>query len=66
MTMKACGTCKWLLLDYLYDTPEESLGFCEWPADRLPYSLRYGNRERMMVSPVDGRNCNAYEAKEND
>jgi len=58
----SCGTCKWFDPDFAkLDTPEESLGLCAWPADRLPFSLRYGNRERMAVCPLDGKDCSAHE-----
>lgn len=67
MTQRNCGSCKWYDADaYLADPndpPEDRIGQCTWPAERLPYSLRYGNRERMATSPVDGANCAAYEAK---
>lgn len=59
---RRCKSCRWFDPDFAkLDTDEESLGLCEWPADRLPYSLRYGNRERMAVSPLDGADCPCFE-----
>ena len=62
-----CGKCKWfdrtfdglLLIEHFDD--EEDLGGCEWPADRLPYSLRYGNRERLGVYAYEGKGCAGFE-----
>jgi len=62
--MKTCGTCKWFDPDFAPDDdPAEALGLCTWPAERLPYSLRYGNRERMAVGPLEGETCTTWEAK---
>lgn len=59
---RRCKTCRWFNPDFAkLDTDEESLGLCEWPADRLPYSLRYGNRERVAVSPLEGADCPCFE-----
>lgn len=67
MTTKSCATCKWYDADYFLadpdDPPEDRIGQCGWPAERLPYSLRYGNRERMATSPVDGAECAAHEPR---
>lgn len=64
--MKNCGSCKWYDKDYYFadpdDPPEDRIGECNWPADLLPYSLRYGNRERMATTPVDGDRCTCYKA----
>lgn len=60
---KACATCRWYEPLLPEDTAEDALGTCEWPAERLPYSLRRGNRERVMVSPTDGETCWCYEAE---
>jgi len=57
-----CKTCRWFDPSFAPDEDEhESLGLCEWPADRLPYSLRWGNRERVAVRPLDGSDCPCYE-----
>lgn len=62
---KNCGNCKWYDPDYAPDdNPEDALGLCRYPAERIPYSLRYGNRERMAVCPLDGCNCYCFEEKE--
>lgn len=62
---RRCKSCRWFDPDFAkLDTDEESLGLCEWPADRLPYSLRYGNRERMAVSPLDGADCPCFEPRQ--
>lgn len=67
MNKQECGNCKWFEHAW-WDTENTRddwlnpvLGFCEWPKDRLPYSLRYGNRERMMVEPTDGDTCSCFE-----
>ena len=62
-----CGTCHWfdrtlggnLLPEHFND--EEDIGGCDWPAENLPYSLRYGNRERMGVSARDGAECPCHQ-----
>ncbi|MEN3238259.1 hypothetical protein PUR29_32955 [Methylobacterium ajmalii] len=64
MTGKWCGTCTWF--DPIYvpvDETEEAVGLCEWPAERLPHSLRWGNRERLAVGPLEGENCPCHELK---
>lgn len=58
---KNCGTCKWFE-PYSFD--DEGNGSCEWPADRLPYSLRWGNRERVSVQREEGKDCSCHEPKE--
>lgn len=59
-----CERCRWFNPDFAPDDDkEQALGLCEWPADRLPWSLRYGNRERMAVGPLEGFNCPQFEAK---
>jgi hypothetical protein len=61
---KNCGACRWFDADYAPDDdPADALGLCGWPADRLPYSLRYGNRERMAVSPIAGEKCSCFERR---
>lgn len=59
---KNCGSCKWY--DPAYSNadapPEDQLGACEWPSDRLPWSLRWGNRERLYVAPTEGTKCPQY------
>lgn len=63
-----CGSCKWYDADaYMAspdDPPEDRIGECNWPAERLPFSLRYGSRERVPTSPVDGAQCAAHEPRE--
>lgn len=63
-----CANCRWFDLEALCftkdDDPEEAIGECQWPSERLPYSLRYGNRERMAVHPADGEGCAGFEPKE--
>lgn len=62
-----CGECRWFDASFApLETPEESLGLCEWPSDRLPYSLRYGSRERVAVGPLDGESCPCFERKGNE
>lgn len=62
-----CAICRWFDPDFAPDPdPEEALGLCEWPAERLPFSLRYGNRERTAVRPVDGDECACFEEKHHD
>lgn len=65
MTGKACGNCRWFNEDYAPndEDPSEALGLCEWPAERLPISLRYGNRERVAVCPLEGETCPCHEVK---
>lgn len=59
---QSCKTCRWFDPSFAPDEDEhEALGLCEWPADRLPYSLRWGNRERVAVCPLDGSDCPCYE-----
>lgn len=61
---QCCKLCLWFDPDYAQmETEEESLGICEWPAERLPHSLRYGNRERLAVRPLEGTSCPTYEEK---
>lgn len=58
----ACGQCRWFNPDFApADDPKEAIGLCEWPADRLPYSLRWGNRERVGVGPLEGDGCATFE-----
>lgn len=60
---RRCGTCRWFNPDFAPDdNPAEALGLCEWPAERLPHSLRYGNRERGAVGPLEGTECPTHEA----
>lgn len=67
MVDQRCSTCAWFGREDWYqgDGPDENgdygLGFCEWPADRLPWSLRYGNRERMGVYANQGETCSCWE-----
>ncbi len=62
--MNTCAACRWFNADYAPDDNlEDSLGLCEWPAKRLPYSLRYGARERMAVRPIDGTTCPCWEPR---
>jgi hypothetical protein len=64
---RSCGTCRWFDPDYAPDdNPEDALGLCQWPANRLPHSLRYGNRERMAVGPLEGQDCSCYEPQEGE
>lgn len=59
---QSCKTCRWFDPSFAPDEDEhEALGLCEWPADRLPYSLRWGNRERVAVRPLEGSDCPCYE-----
>ena len=65
MSERRCETCRWFDPEFAQlDTPEESLGLCEWPADALPFSLRYGNRERTAVGPLEGAECPCWQAPE--
>lgn len=67
MTERRCATCRWhdlaALFSDLADPPEDQLGLCTWPAERLPYSLRWGNRERAATTSLEGVDCPAWEAK---
>lgn len=58
-----CGNCKWYEPWFPYNGSAlvDESAECTWPANRLPYSLRYGNRERMSVYPLDGSNCPCWE-----
>jgi hypothetical protein len=58
---ETCGTC--LYFDGTLapeEDPREALGLCTWPASRLPWSLRYGSRERMAVGPLEGGSCPCF------
>ena len=63
--MRCCKTCRWFDRPPWYgsDDDEDALGFCEWPASNLPWSLRYGNRERMSVAPTEGTECPCHAYK---
>jgi hypothetical protein len=66
--MPQCKTCKWFDPTYygtIYadDDESEQVGACDWPAERLPYSLRWGNRERVGVYPLEGESCPTWESK---
>ena len=58
-----CATCRWFDADYFLcaDDEDHPMDRCGWPAERLPYSLRYGSRERMSVVPTDGAGCAGHE-----
>lgn len=58
-----CGNCYWAdnIFPYEGQTAEDVLLECQWPAEQLPYSLRYGNRERLSVAVSDGAKCPQYE-----
>lgn len=59
---QCCGTCRWFDPDFApNDDPEEALGICKWPADLLPTSLKYGNRERGAVRPFEDSNCRQFQ-----
>jgi len=62
---RSCGTCRWFDATYApnEDDPELAYGLCEWPAERLPASLRGGNRERSAMNPADGRDCPCWELR---
>jgi hypothetical protein len=66
--LKRCETCKWW--NELYPEPndplEDRLGNCEWPAELLPYSLRYGNRERTGVYGHEGTLCPQWISNDNN
>lgn len=60
----ACQDCKWFDTEYAPDDdPEEALGLCQWPAENLPWSLRWANRERTAVGPLEGDNCSCFKSK---
>lgn len=62
--MKNCGNCRLFDKDFAPDEdPNEALGLCLWPAENLPWSLRYGNRERLAVGPLEGVGCKQFEEK---
>jgi hypothetical protein len=54
-----CGNCYWADNPFPYagQRREDALLQCAWPAELLPDSLTYGNRERMSVSPDNGNKC---------
>ena len=60
-----CGNCKWFepVIDgeTAAQMSYDDVAFCMWPYDRLPFSLRYGNRERTMVTKLDGVGCAGFE-----
>lgn len=58
---KNCGRCRWFNDPYTWDEDEPREGYCGWPSERLPWSLRYGNRERMAVSEIEGTDCSQFE-----
>lgn len=64
---KRCETCAWFDPDFVPAEhcvdPEDAMGLCEWPANQLPFSLRYGNRERLAVAPKDGAQCAQWKEK---
>lgn len=67
---KSCRTCRWYnTKDYWLKPVEEceddDLGACEWPAERLPESLRYGARERVLMEPAEGTDCPCWEPVKN-
>lgn len=63
---QSCATCRWYDATAFYSGPDDDdpIGTCDWPAERLPFSLRYGNRERVAVRPHEGTDCPCYELKE--
>jgi hypothetical protein len=61
---KSCASCRWFDASFAPDDdPREALGLCEWPASLLPHSLRWGNRERVAVSPLEGTECSCHEPR---
>jgi hypothetical protein len=62
MTEQRCGSCRWFDPDFApNEDEEEALGLCDWPAENLPWSLRWGNRERVAVGPLEGATCPQWE-----
>ena len=63
-----CLTCKWFDITYHLENnatdENDQLSFCNWPKEWLPYSLRYGALERLMVAPTDGAGCFQHEERE--
>lgn len=47
---------------YAVDLGDDSddIAHCEWPAEALPSSLKWGNRERGLVKPTDGAECSGW------
>lgn len=69
MSSQCCKTCGWYDASYYLFTEEDgddAIGQCEWPADNLPFSLRYGNRERMATHPNEGTECVCWKEKTDD
>lgn len=62
-----CALCRYYDKDFYLadpnDPPEDQIGECQWPSGNLPYSLRFGSRERVPVRPVDGEGCKGFERK---
>lgn len=58
-----CGNCRWYEEYVEGDENMLALGFCEWPEDRIPWSLRWGKRERVSVHPHEGDKCPCFEEK---
>lgn len=63
-TERRCGNCRWFEPSEFYDPDDEdAVASCGWPAERLPHSLRYGNRERVWVTQGEGTDCSCFEEK---
>jgi len=63
---QCCGNCKWFEWPEWQTEDEDDYAFCRWPSSNLPYSLRYGARERLMIHFNDGADCYCFEVKEKD
>jgi len=62
--MKNCGTCKLYVESIPPDADgEPGVGECGWSSDKLPYGLRWGARERVMVQSSDGEACTCHDEK---
>lgn len=64
-TAARCGRCRWFD-PWPFDRADvsddpEGHGRCDWPSDRLPWSLRWGSRERVGVAPFEGAGCPCFE-----
>jgi hypothetical protein len=66
--MKTCSTCELFDPDYYGDFVDDTddrgvLGECEWSSEDLPWSLRYGSRERVAVYAREGDTCCGWKEK---
>lgn len=59
-----CTTCKFVGEKYWdadADSDDEAGYACTWPGKELPESLKWANRERVIVNPTCAAKCSCYE-----